>query len=212
MNKIIAITMNVLKLESVSETRDSLDQEWTILFESLGYTPLLVPNSLNDPVGFLSRFNPDGLLISGGNNISATGAGDAPERERTENVIIPWFLKNKKTILGVCRGMQALNVYFNGSLKKVKDHVRVIHKIETNELFPNSMKVNSFHDFAIPESCLSEELIPLAFHIEPSGDKTVESFRHKSKNVFAIMWHPERSPLNQIDNLNFIKHVFGEKK
>ena len=43
---------------------------------------------------------------------------------------------------------------------------------------------------------LGNELTPLAVH----KDGSIEAFKHKSRNIFGIVWHPEREEkLNEMD-------------
>ena len=51
----------------------------------------------------------DGLLLPGGGDIGAT-------LEATDSFLIRSFADSGRPILGICRGMQALNVFFGGTL------------------------------------------------------------------------------------------------
>ena len=66
----------------------------------------------------------DGLLLPGGGDIDPVYYGeemngsDEPDREldKAQREILDAFVKAKKPILGICRGMQLINIYFGGSL------------------------------------------------------------------------------------------------
>lgn len=51
----------------------------------------------------------DGLLLPGGGDIGVT-------LEATDSFLIRSFADSGRPILGICRGMQALNVFFGGTL------------------------------------------------------------------------------------------------
>ena len=110
-------------------------------------------------------------------------------------VILKTLLKEalltRTPILGVCRGLQLINVYYNGKLVRIKGHAGTNHRLITQHSynpfeFPSN--VNSFHDFAVPRKFLGKNLIPLAHDTEDN----IEAFYHPKDKVLGIMWHPER--------------------
>jgi putative glutamine amidotransferase len=90
-----------------------------------GAVPVLLP-ILSDPTG-LSRIYAqlDGLLLAGGGDVSPTFYHQVPYGEldrvniaadEAELAIIHWAMADKKPLLGICRGMQLVNVALGGSL------------------------------------------------------------------------------------------------
>ena len=196
-NKIVVgITQRVDQIKTHNEWRDALDQrlvEWVV--ES-GFMPALVPNSLvkmNNPMSdqsplseWLMAMKIGALLISGGNDI-----GTAQQRDLTENSLLYWAEKNKKPVLGICRGMQMMGMYAGGELMRVDGHVGVKHKLQdggkASDLFPES--VNSYHNQALQEC-------PEGFKIlAKSEDGNLEAMMHKELPWEAWMWHPERESI-----------------
>ena len=47
-------------------------------------------------------------------------------------------------------------------------------------------EVNSYHNMSIKK--LGPDLYPIAM----ASDGSIEGFRHKTKYIFGLMWHPER--------------------
>lgn len=93
--------------------------------ESAGGLPILIPllNDFHELEGLLPRL--DGILFSGGIDLqpslygeekhSATETGD-PKLDEFEFALASWALQEDIPILGVCRGMQLLNVVLGGDL------------------------------------------------------------------------------------------------
>ena len=97
----------------------------------------------------------DGLLLPGGGDIDPVYYGeemngsDEPDREldKAQRDILDAFVKAKKPILGICRGMQLINIYFGGSLyqdlgtrdihtrKNGNDSIHSVKSVEEGNLF-----------------------------------------------------------------------------
>ena len=117
-----------------------------------------------------------------------------------------WALANRVPVLGVCRGMQFLNVYFGGRVSwgGSKDHepqvghVAARHDIELQNprwrraaCGQGRINVNSYHDDCVIADQLADGLSVDALS---SGGVIVEAFSHVDFPVVGIQWHPEREP------------------
>lgn len=208
--KRIGLSQRVQVIKDYDERRDSLDQRWYELVLDLGWLPMILPNI--DPSlaeNLVNEYNLDGIILTGGNSLQFLEPNNpnvAPERDKFEKELIALSVDNKIPILGVCRGMQIINSYFGGTLQKISNHVAVEHELELmNGDFDLPALVNSFHEWCIPACGLAKILEPLAC----DTNENIEAFRHKSADVFGIMWHPERAlPLSPVE-INFFKRIFS---
>ena len=147
----------------------------------------------------------DLLLLPGGGDVhprfygrALGGAVDIDEaRDERELALVDEFLREGKPIVGICRGLQFLNVSFGGTLHQHilghaqvcgRDHLHVVHAAPglLRELYGTRFTVNSAHHQAV--GTLGEGLQVLAC----APDGTVEAIAHESLPVFAVQWHPER--------------------
>jgi putative glutamine amidotransferase len=96
-----------------------------------------------DSIGFL-----DGLVLAGGADVDPTTYGQEPapetgaprpERDASEFALVHAALKNDLPVLGVCRGMQVLNVALGGTLHQhVDGHNPAPSVFEHTEIFVRS--------------------------------------------------------------------------
>jgi len=128
------------------------------------------------------------LLMPGGDDIPG---GLPPE----EDAVIRSFVESGRPILGICRGMQSLNVFFGGTLyqdipgHRIPDGVMVHPTVAwgvIEELFGAAPVVNSIHHQAVDR--LGEGLMIC----QRAADGTVEAVAHTSLPILGVQWHPER--------------------
>ena len=147
----------------------------------------------------------DLLLMPGGGDVhprfygrAIGGAADIDEaRDRRELALVDEFLRVGKPVVGICRGLQLLNVYFGGTLHQHilghaqlcgRDRLHVVHAAPglLRTLYGACFTVNSAHHQAV--ETLGDGLQILAC----APDGTAEAIAHESLPVFAVQWHPER--------------------
>lgn len=202
----IGISQRVDTVPAYGERRDCLDQQWFRFLESLGFIPVPVPNRLSNIRRWASEVGLEGVILSGGNDLgSLPGASNvAPERDHTEAELLSWAHAHDIPVIGVCRGLQMMNVWLGGQLVPVSGHTAVRHPVvctaTTDALFRAFEEVNSFHNWGVSAEGVAESLIPQCL----SAEGEVEAFLHHRLAWAGIMWHPEReAPFRDAD-----KHLF----
>ena len=132
--------------------------------------------------------NCQGLLLPGGGDIH--GKLDAQE-----SAAIRFFVTHRLPILGICRGLQALNVYFGGTLYDfIPNHQDlqgdITHATHAAGLIASLLGdvpvVNSNHHQAIKG--LGAGLIACQW----AQDGILEAVQHQTLPVLGVQWHPER--------------------
>jgi len=158
----------------------------------------------------------DGIIFSGGEDISPglyneKNAGLTeninPLRDKMEFSAIEAALNKKIPILGICRGMQILNVFFGGNLfqdissqhhSEIK-HANILkirselhHDITVNEKTHlmkvtglNTIQVNSRHHQGIKNPAGNFTISAMA------SDGIIEAIEDINNDIVAIQWHPE---------------------
>lgn len=202
----IGITQRVERVESYAESRDCLDQRWWELLWQLGAVPVPLPNLPADRVdAALDRLDLQAVILSGGNDLCAIAADSpsaSPLRDEFETGLVRRCLQLELPMLGVCRGMQMLNLYFGGSLAPVEGHIAVEHTIRArSDRYELPASVNSYHGWGVPPDQLAEDLEPLATDL----DGNIEAFTHRQKKILGIMWHPERAAKPQPLDIQLMK-------
>lgn len=206
----IGITQRVSEIPNRGERRDCLDQQWPVLLEHLGLLAVTLPNRLANPQRHLTELELHGIILTGGNDLAhLPGASNpAPERDQTEYKALEFAAARGLPVLGVCRGLQIMNVYLGGHLVPVTGHTRAQHRLrpETGDsAFEGLTSVNSFHDWGIIDEGLARDLYPEA----KADDGTIEAVRHRRLPWLGIMWHPERTGAFMDADLTLIETLFG---
>lgn len=195
----IVLSQRVDIIADRGERRDALDQRWTALLRACGFLALPMANDPEVCRAVLEQLQPDGVLLTGGNDLAAYG-GDAPERDATEAAMIDWASASRRPLLGVCRGMQMLARHFGAGLVRVEGHVTTRHAVLTAA---GRIEVNSFHNWAVTE-------IPAGCEVTATAeDGTIEAFRHTALPIAAIAWHPERETPWSKRDMSFLRSFFG---
>ena len=197
----IGITQRVEEIPERGERRDCLDQEWIRLLEAVEISGVPIPNQVHDVAGFVAALGLNGVILSGGNDL--TGLPDArapaPERDACEHAILQLSAESGLPVLGVCRGLQIMADHYGAVLTPLEGHVATRHAIRARGTGPLLLQdrdcVNSFHRWGLRSEDLTEDL-----RVAATGpDGTVEALYHARHRQAAVMWHPERDPSDPRD-------------
>ncbi len=174
----------------------------------------------------------DGFILTGGVDVlpefysgSENYAGRPDQfqaaRDRFEEKIYRFAQKERRPLLGICRGLQLVNVLEGGSLIQDLGEGNIIHKkitedkehrimIEPGTLLheitgSSSGIVNSAHHQAIDPDGLGKNLKVNA--VSNDGEKVIEGIEFDDKTnkgfMLCVQWHPERMKEKQNSVLSF---------
>ncbi len=145
----------------------------------------------------------DGVVFAGGGDILPARYGDSfchaensvcEERDEFEFLLFEEFESRKKPMLGICRGMQLINVARGGSLfQNIEGHMNTCHEVslfgQLAEISGDKRaRVNSFHRQAIKN--LGNGLCVLAV----SEDNIIEAIGDLERGyLLGVQFHPEKS-------------------
>lgn len=184
-----------------------------------GGIPVVLPLEMNEKDADRIVETCDGFLFTGGQDV-----GSCPERDKLETLLLSKALPSDKAILGICRGLQFINVFLGGTLwqdlpsqhpseivhRQGKPYGTPTHKVMLSGdlsklLGKETLEVNTLHHQAAKD--LGENLEMTA--VAPDG--IIEAFQMEGKRfVWAVQWHPEYMFRTDPDSLAiflcFVKH------
>ncbi len=199
-----------------------MGQRYVRVLTSIGAVPWLIPLLQGEEATLRLIYESlDALFLTGGVDVDPSQYGEPrhtscdrsdPARDWTEMTLIRWALADKKPILGVCRGIQIINVACGGSLyqhlaEQYPDSIKhdyfptaespardyLAHSVTVKpttrlhrSLGEAELLVNSMHHQGIKQ--LAPGLRASAF----APDGLIEGLESANGHyLVAVQWHPE---------------------
>ena len=194
-----------------------------------GGVPIIFPNV---PTELIPEYMPlfDGIIFAGGSDVDPTFYGEEPhqklgptffKRDQFEIALVQASLKAGKAIMGICRGMQVINVSLGGTiyqdlsevptktLKHSQDapgnfpshHVTTKDGSYLADLVGKRAYVNSRHHQALNKVAASLEVTARADDHIPEAVESVDN-----NQILAVQWHPE----NMFKHYDYSRALFAD--
>lgn len=95
-----------------------------------------------------------------------------------------WIKDCGKPVLGICAGMQTIGLVFGGRLEKCREiGMTEMTTSKANLLFSSTFKAYALHNYALTPSA--------EFEVLAESAKCVQAIKHKQKNIYGVLFHPE---------------------
>jgi putative glutamine amidotransferase len=206
---LIGVTCMTIQTESHSP-RLGMSRSYVNALLKAGAAPLLIPHMADKAVLRAVYERLDGLLLPGGGDIDPVHYRESrhekcnepsAERDDTELALARWAVEGGKPLLGICRGIQVLNVALGGSL--FQDIQAQIPDAERHAWYPNYPRDRLSHTVSIsPDARLAR--------IAGATTLPVNSLHHQSvKDVASSLIVTGRSPDEIVEAVEAPDHPFA---
>lgn len=155
----------------------------------------------------------DGFIIIGGDDINPKFYNENNDNNLSKGIeeitdsidqkILNYAISHHIPTLGICRGIQAMAAFMNGSLyqdiyfanlnhpqENKKHYVTKVSNTKLTSLLPESFLVNSYHHQSVKD-------LPDGFITTFVNQDVIEAIEHQTLPLIGIQWHPERFYTNE---------------
>jgi len=217
----IVITCRTPEWDSDPDRIRANQRHYVEVLRGAGAEPILLNDSSTGDERGTAFAEMDGLLLSGGGDLDPAlygqpidgSRGLEPERDQLEKAAWDAAKAGHKPVLGICRGLQALNVFSGGSLvQHLEGHrtmQRTVPAMHPLRLHPGSrlarilrpsdpaggmVRVNSYHHQGVRAADLAPGLLVAGTSPHRDGE-LVEALESADPDEFVIgvQCHPERA-------------------
>lgn len=152
----------------------------------------------------------DGLVLPGGGDIAPSlfhaknqGSYEIDEPlDRFQLQVLETFIQAGKPVLGICKGLQIINVYFGGTIiQDLPEYSLSVHKYEGKD----KVHLTKAAGGTFPERLYGSFPVTNSAHHQGVGsvgdgllvaqyayDFVIEAMYHKTLPILGVQWHPER--------------------
>jgi putative glutamine amidotransferase len=203
---------------------DLLPRMYVAAVQRAGGAAVMLPVDagwIEDPDGVLDRL--DGLVLAGGADVDPASYGAEPhaetrgmlaERDACEIALYEAALKRGLPVLGICRGLQIINVAAGGTLlQHVPDVSAVRHTVTPGSFTDSAHPVDLADGSLVARIVGANEVLACSHHhqaIDVLGDglrvtgnsspdglpEAIEDSR--SEFALGVQWHPEADPGDRV--------------
>lgn len=213
-----------------------MNQRYYVAVTLVGAAPILIPLLDDEPEALRAVYEVcDGIMIPGGVDMDPERFGEEPHaklgridpaRDRVELQLTEWAVEDKRPLLGLCRGLQVINVALGGTLYQ-----------DLDDQYPNAIKHDYFPTYGFERDHLAHDVAltrgSRLRHLYEKDRIPVNSMHHQGIKTLApslvasavapdglieaaestndhflvgVQWHPEVFELTDPNT----RHVFRE--
>lgn len=180
--------------------KEFVNQSYLSLLIRYNHIPIIISSFNNEEVLSLC----DGFFLPGGDDVDPklygqrkndlTGIVD-DQVDELDFKVLDYAIKFNKPVLGICRGLQVINVYLGGSLvnhieeeihsNKEVDYLKFTSDSHFSSLKDKIIKINSYHHQKIDS--LGKDLF-----VEAISNEAIEVISSSKHKVIATQYHIEK--------------------
>ena len=197
----IGITTRIIYEDGIR--KQFVNEQYIDYVKTANLTPVILP--MIDEIDELLEMC-DAFLITGGEDLDSLWYNEPRSlylgkfdlcTDKHDKKVIEYAYHTNKPVLGICRGLQAINVFLGGTLiqhieddshKNIEQSVP-FEVIDNGSLFSKiytaDSTINSYHHQAIKD--LAPNFIVCGY-----SNGIIEAIMHKEKPILGVQWHPEK--------------------